>query len=236
MNSIIIGDIHGSRFWKKTVEDNPNCRYVFLGDYLDPFENMDNNELTDNLKEIIQLKKDNPDNVVLLLGNHDMHYITSDMCPSLRFDLSIYEKANELFIHNFHLFHYAYQIESCIFTHAGISHEWFVNDFQGDITNDIAEQLNNPTEEQAKSLCLISEFFGGEEGTIGGIFFAHLQDLYEPLHGFTQIVGHNRMDEISEYQCEHGNVIFCDALWNGQYLKMNEKEEKEIVILKNSNV
>jgi hypothetical protein len=142
------------------------------------------------------------------------------MEPYLRFDLGIYECANELFVNHFHLFQYAYQENNYICTHAGISNEWFVKDFQGDITQNIAEQLNNPTDEQVQALCQISELFGGKKGTIGGIFFAHVQDLYEPLHGFTQIVGHNRMDEISEYQCEYGNVIFCDALWNEKYLKI----------------
>jgi hypothetical protein len=219
-STIIIGDIHGSTFWKTAVTENPGCRYVFLGDYLDPFEEMDNHLLLDNLKEIIKLKADNPEKVVLLLGNHDMHYITSDMEPCLRFDLEIYERANELFINNFHLFQYAYQEENRIFTHAGISNQWFIKDFQGDSSCNIAEQLNNPTDQQVQALCRISELFGGREGTIGGIFFAHIEELIEPLHGFTQIVGHTRMEEISEYQCEHGNVIFCDALWNGKYLKI----------------
>jgi hypothetical protein len=219
-STVIIGDVHGSTFWKTAMDENPDCQTVFLGDYLDPFSDMDSNLLLDNLKEIIKLKESNPEKVILLLGNHDMHYITSDMDPCMRFDLEIYERANELFINNFHLFQYAYQEENCIFTHAGISYKWFVNDFQGDINQNIDNQLNNPTDEQAKALCQISEFFGGSEGTIGGIFFAHRQDLYEPLHGYTQIVGHHRMDDISEYQCEHGNIIFCDALWNRKYLRI----------------
>jgi hypothetical protein len=46
-----------------------------------------------------------------------------------------------------------------------------------------------------------------ENNIIGGIFWAHIKDLYEPLHGFIQIVGHTGMDEISEYQSEYGNVL-----------------------------
>jgi hypothetical protein len=42
----------------------------------------------------------------------------------------------------------------------------------------------------------------------------------QQLHGFIQIVGHTEMEEISEYQCKNGNVIFCDALWNEKYLKI----------------
>jgi hypothetical protein len=44
-----------------------------------------------------------------------------DSC--LRFDLDLYESANQLFVDNFELFQYAFQDGKCIFTHAGISHE-----------------------------------------------------------------------------------------------------------------
>jgi hypothetical protein len=51
--------------------------------------------------------------------------------------------------------------------------------------------------------------------------YAYQENNYICTHaGISKIVGHNRMDEISEYQCEYGNVIFCDALWNEKYLKI----------------
>jgi glutamate racemase len=68
-------------YWKTVVQDNPNSKYVFLGDYLDPYENINREALICNLKDIIQLKKEHIDNVVLLLGNHDLHYFTTDMDP-----------------------------------------------------------------------------------------------------------------------------------------------------------
>ena len=73
--TIVLGDIHGSTYWKTVVEENPACRYIFLGDYLDPYEKIPRNQLINNLKKIIQLKKERNDDVILLLGNHDMHYI-----------------------------------------------------------------------------------------------------------------------------------------------------------------
>jgi hypothetical protein len=35
-STIVFGDIHGSTYWKKVVDENPDCRFIFLGDYLDP--------------------------------------------------------------------------------------------------------------------------------------------------------------------------------------------------------
>ncbi|WP_193391208.1 metallophosphoesterase, partial [Candidatus Symbiothrix dinenymphae] len=117
--TIIIGDVHGLTYWKEVVKDNPNCRYVFLGDYLDPYQPISCKALISNLKKIIQLKKKHPDDVVLLLGNHDLHYFTSDMDPSVRFDFEIAEEASELFLENIDLFQYAHQEANTVFTHAG---------------------------------------------------------------------------------------------------------------------
>lgn len=230
--TIVFGDIHGLTTWKQVVAKNPNCRYVFLGDYLDPFESIEPAALLQNLQEIIELKKSQPENVILLLGNHDMHYITSDMVPSLRFDLEIYEAALILFTENFDLFQYAFQDGKYIFTHAGISQAWFINDFQGDTNKNIAEQLNNPTNEQVSALCRVSELFGGRRGALGGIFFAHWQELYDPLQGYIQVVGHHGMidsvatDEISEYKTDNATVIFCDAFWNNQYLRIDDTPQQ----------
>jgi glutamate racemase len=77
--TVVLGDVHGLTYWKEAVAKNPDCRYIFLGDYLDPYKNIAPKQLIDNLKEIIQLKKDRGDDVILLLGNHDLHYF----CPKI---------------------------------------------------------------------------------------------------------------------------------------------------------
>ena len=209
--TIVFGDIHGSTFWKKVVSENPDYRFVFLGDYLDPYVYIVPEQLMNNLKEIIQLKKDRPDDVILLLGNHDLHYFCSDMVPSSRFDFTLAEEASVLFRENIHLFTYAYQVDNCIFTHAGISEEWFLYDFKGDASKNIAEQLNNPLPEQDASLCRCGKARGGERGAVGGIFWADVSELYEPLQGYTQVVGHNRVNDVCEHTNNGGRVIFCDC-------------------------
>jgi hypothetical protein len=221
MNPIIaIGDLHGQTYWKEVVKDNPNCRYVFLGDYLDPYENTDSKALVNNLKNIIGLKKERPQEVVLLLGNHDLHYFTSDIDRGERFNFRIAEEVATLFLENIHLFAYAHQEDKLLFTHAGVAHKWFVNDFKGDLHKNIADQLNNPTEEQVKPLCQCGFYRGGEKHVIGGIFWADTRELHEPLQGYTQIVGHNRVDDIVEHTHNGGKIIFCDCLSNKRYLKI----------------
>ncbi|MCL1936890.1 MAG: metallophosphoesterase [Candidatus Azobacteroides sp.] len=220
ISTIVIGDVHGSTYWKEVVKENPNCHYIFLGDYLDPYENIARQKLIGNLNEIIQLKKEHPDDATLLLGNHDLHYFMDEIALGSRFDFKISEKAWALFSENIQLFQFAFQDENYVFTHAGISHQWFIEDFKGDAGRNIAEQLNNPSSEQIPAWCRCGAYRGGKRGAIGGIFWADIHELQEPLPNFIQVVGHNRVKDVVEYTNKGGRIIFCDCLWNKHYLKI----------------
>ena len=125
---IVIPDVHGRLFWKEAIaaakEDE---KIIFLGDYLDPYsyefeedplmsqfaetyETMSTHVLN-NFKEIIEFKKQNPDRVILLLGNHDCTYAISTNICDCRRDRLNYKKICELFEENKHLFTLAYYVK-----------------------------------------------------------------------------------------------------------------------------
>ena len=217
--TIAIGDVHGLDLWRDVVEAHSGCRVVFLGDYLDPYGYVHKGKLLDNLRAIMQLKRDRPEDVVLLLGNHDLHYFCEEACVGTRFDMEIAADASKLFIDNIHLFQYAFQDGECLFTHAGVSQEWFDNDFCGDAARPIADQLNNPAADQVPALLRVGSARGGRACDTGGIFWADKSELEEPMRGYTQIVGHNRVAEVTEHIGPGGGkIVFCDCLRNGLYL------------------
>lgn len=229
--TIAIGDIHGLNTWIDIVKNNPDYRIIFLGDYLDPYHYVSRSSLIKNLNAIIELKKSRPEDVILLLGNHDMHYLTPDIPLGTRYDTYIAEKASQTFLDNIDLFQYAYQEEEKIFVHAGISHDWFIDDFKGNLNADIAEQLNHPTTEQITSLYRVGGLRGGYPSDKGGIFWADIDELTDPLHGYTQIVGHNRVRKITERSGDYQNkIIFCDSLFNGEYLMIKELNDECLVL------
>ena len=220
--TIVFGDVHGLTYWKTIVDKNPDCRYIFLGDYLDPYEDIAPKQLIDNLKEIIKLKKERGDDVVLLMGNHDLHYLHLHIEPCWRFNPTIKKIANKLFSENAHLFTYAFQDGKRIFTHAGISEKWFFDDFGGDPNKNIAEQLNNPKHDQLPALYRWGFYRGGRG--IGGIFWADIKELTDPLEGYHQYAGHNRVETIRKRINNSGEITFCDSLYNGNYLKLDFKK------------
>lgn len=80
---IIIPDIHGRTFWKYAVKGRETEEIVFLGDYVDPYTELEGIEPSKGLvalKEVIEFKKHHPENVTLLLGNHDLCY-NFPICP-----------------------------------------------------------------------------------------------------------------------------------------------------------
>ena len=217
--TIAIGDVHGLDLWRDVLEAHPESRIVFLGDYLDPFFYMSKVRLLGNLREIIDFKRSRPEDTVLLLGNHDLHYFCEEASPASRFDAGIAGEASSLFLDNLDLFQYAFQDGEYLFTHAGVSQLWFDYDFCGDASRSVAEQLNNPAADQVPALLRVGSARGGRACDTGGIFWADKSELEEPLYGFTQIVGHNRVAEVTEHTGPGGGkVVFCDCLRNGLYL------------------
>ena len=217
--TIAIGDVHGLDLWRDVVEAHPECRVVFLGDYLDPYGYVPREKLLENLRSIIELKRDRPEDVILLLGNHDLHYFCEDACVGTRFDMEIAKAASWMFLNNIGLFQYAFQDGEYLFTHAGVSQLWFDYDFCGDAERSVAEQLNNPAADQVAALLRVGYARGGRACDTGGIFWADKSELEEPLYGFTQIVGHNRVAEVTEHTGPGGGkIVFCDCLRNGLYL------------------
>ena len=84
MTIIPIPDIHGLTKWKNIVEEFSNIdKFVFLGDYLDPYQNISEEDLINNLLQIINFKITHPHQVELLLGNHDTHYFCSPILNHL---------------------------------------------------------------------------------------------------------------------------------------------------------
>lgn len=210
---MFIGDTHGdySRWCDfiplfKEVE-----KIVFVGDYLDSW-NITNVDMLDNLNTIINLKKDNPDKVILLLGNHELSYLYPDQkCSGYRGEYALAFK--EVLQTNIDLFQNAWQYGNTIATHAGITHDWFVNRFRGSLDKDIAEQLNNPENpKQLEALYQVGSVRGGMRYDVGGPFWCDRTELKKPLQDYLQVVGHTPVDSHRNYKFKTGEVYFIDCL------------------------
>ena len=122
-------------FWKKPVYDNinkENTHIVFLGDYLDAYESLENiipEDAIANFEEIIDVTN-SANNITLLLGNHDLHYFPQLLnCYGCRRYNQYKHDISNMFMSNINLFKLAYEIninnKNYLFTHAGVLEDWF---------------------------------------------------------------------------------------------------------------
>ena len=212
-----ISDIHGKTIWKEFIKDEAVDHWVFLGDYVDHDfgYNISDEDMIENLEDIIKFKRDNMLTVSLLTGNHCDSYINiNDLTHRCsRFRSSIGLELSDLYNFNKDCFQNAWQYKNIIATHAGIQHNWFVNCFKGNIENDIAYQLNNTVDENQKESLYDVGWSRGGSKYVGGIFWCDRKELIKPLKGFTQVVGHNRVEKITHIERKgYGDVYFCDCL------------------------
>jgi hypothetical protein len=130
MSNLILPDIHGRSFWRKPVEEAIGKEHIiFLGDYVDPYsyEGIAPWEAYARFGEIVELKKAHPDDITLLLGNHDLHYM-SMLISSGRYDVARSGKIRQLILDNSCLFQITHIAETdgknFLFSHAGIRLQW----------------------------------------------------------------------------------------------------------------
>ena len=125
MKILIIPDVHGRAFWRKPCEKDWD-KIVFLGDYVDPYPGeAEQSDVMGELIDIVELKRQNPDKVVLLWGNHDCFY----WCDPYRRQLDYWSRHDNLrhddiqafFRENLDKFQWAYEQDGFLFTHAGVN-------------------------------------------------------------------------------------------------------------------
>ena len=216
---VAIPDVHGRTFWREAVERHKDLPVVFLGDYLDPYydEDISREDALNEFKSILEYKKENPDRVTLLFGNHDIHYLCVDF-EATRKDRANEEEIRNLFQSNLSLFHMA----SCfktgerefLFTHAGVLSGWYLQYFPKETLASaelICNSLNGKMEDEQTweiflrtALTDVSMYrYGGD--LYGSCVWADVREYpkdRETIKGVYQVFGHTQLREgpfISSY-------------------------------------
>lgn len=230
---IVVPDIHCRDFWKKvlTIKDK---KIIFLGDYLDPYpyEGLSFENGINGLKQIIDFKKNNPERVTLLLGNHDFNYFWQFNWAS-RFNRRYSEKIHSLFADNLNLFEPYKIIGNVLFTHAGVCEGWVatwnIKDPVKQIDSDWNKFLQNPFEESYLPIFDCGRSRGGY-APYGGIFWHDAYESYwtNPVD-YIQVYGHSQLNNTGSFVqlVKEGKPMYCcDSrevfVWKNNELKAYE--------------
>lgn len=219
--TLIIPDVHGRTFWKTALNTGRYGKVIFLGDYVDPYayEGIDNLTAISNFKDILSLKMIYPDQVILLLGNHDLCYLSDhyrDIAENDRYDYEYEEELQHLFRGWSRFFKLAHEEKingtRYLFTHAGVTRSWLKQNTKI-IGEPDAEHLNLLlcTIEGIKTLAQVGQARCGNY-TSGSIVWADCEELAksEPLPDTYQVVGHS-MQFDGPIIAEHFACLDCRA-------------------------
>ncbi len=194
---LVIGDIHGrydvvAKIYDKEQPD----AVILLGDYCDGFD-MSSREMLTCWKELQKLKKHheslNKGEFIMLLGNHDWHYIN----PLERysgFSHSTFTVMHDMLSDAFkkkdlHVV-YADIVNRTIYAHAGVTNTWL-----SEWSNPPVDMLDNINNKALDFSMWNTDTYGNSkwQGPLWVRPEALLEDMYSDEKGvWKQIVGHTR--------------------------------------------
>lgn len=215
MKIVALGDTHGRSKWKEIVVEQKDAdMIVFIGDYFDAKDGgYSANRQIENFKEIVQFKRDNPSKVVLLIGNHDFHYLNgvNETYSSYQFGYakdinSVLQPAVDE-----GLLQMCYQYSSYFFSHAGLTKTWSNNN--GIDMNNLEDSVN----ELFRNDITKFKFTMGDNGSYGGnditqtpIWVRPQSLVKDMVDDIICIVGHTQVKGVTVM--EEDNLILIDCL------------------------
>ena len=206
---IIIPDVHGRSFWRNAIKEYQGKEPIlFLGDYLDPYpyEGISPAEAFRVFHEIIEIKRKSPESITLLLGNHDLHYLNSDMDGG-RLDYTRKEQIVKDITENASLFQIAESVtighKNYLFTHAGVKEGWLQKHAEKlgvSVSINIADRLNamwQSTEKRPRLLQMLADIPYSRWGSspYGSPVWNDVDDIddsRDEVPGYIQVFGHSQ--------------------------------------------
>lgn len=218
MNKLIaIGDIHGRDTWKEILAQEGNYGVVvFIGDYFDSWD-LDAKTQMDNFKEIMALKKKRKNNVITLIGNHDLQYMVDGERYSGYQD-KYADMFRTLLEDNRRNLDFVYKYEDMLFSHAGVTKTW---------AKDNKIDQKNPLEINKLSLdsfCFNNQ--GNCDNSGDDVFQSPMWVRPKSLKadiidGYTQVVGHTETEHVTPVD---ESFIMIDAPKHKEYLVLTDEE------------
>ena len=208
---LILGDVHTHL---NTIQDiyykeDPD-EVIILGDYVDGFGKTPEDSLN-CLKGVLELQKlhreSKPGPFILLLGNHELHYLLSGEKYSgynLRTESLCRDILKENLLNNNIQIIKIDRTNNIIFSHAGITNSWYEK-----WNYDHLEDINDiKSIEDLDSLRFTGHNMYGDDPYNGPLWVRPNSLCSDPLEGWNQIVGHTHY----EYITESKGITFIDTL------------------------
>jgi hypothetical protein len=220
MKLIAIGDIHGRTDWKQIVSNIDFDKVVFVGDYFDTDEDITPEQQKSNFEDLLTYKKENMNKVVLLLGNHDFHYLRNVNETYYGFQ-ELHKTDFQKMLHkaiDSDLMQMCFIYKNYLFSHAGVTKTWLSNN--GYINNEPLEIfINNLFKNQPLAFIFtigVNNSTYGDDVCQSPIWVRPQSLLIDALIDYIQIVGHTTQIKLNVID---NKIFLIDSFgMSGQFL------------------
>ena len=228
--TVILGDTHGRDCWKQIVASESPDRVIFIGDYFDSFDNTAVEQMH-NFQEIIDWKQSGQSEVIMLIGNHDYHYMRGITQYYSGYQSGARPTIEQLLYENKNHIQMAYGMNGFIFTHAGVSSDWLkIHGYDNE--SNLIDWINDMWKYKPN----VFGFAGRDpygDSTISSPIWIRPYSLQkanrDTLRGqFIQVVGHTTQGKIdTEGKSTGGRYYYIDTLGtSGQYMIIEDETIK----------
>ena len=213
MKYLVLGDTHGRDTWKEMIEKYPTDKVIFIGDYFDSFD-VDGVIQMANFKDIIEFRDSRPDDVTLLIGNHDYHYMEGVHESYSGYQRGAGYEIQKLLTENRDKLQFAHSVGRWLFTHAGVTKDWCENN-DVDLDN-VVESINNL---ELGAFRFVGIDMYGDSPTSGPIWVRPRSLYRNRIDGWVQAVGHTQQRKLD---ADHPYVVLLDTIGSGLALLLEE--------------
>ena len=226
MKTVILGDTHGRSHWKSIVASESPNRVIFIGDYFDSFDNTAVEQMH-NFQEIIDWKQSGQSEVIMLIGNHDYHYMRGVTQYYSGYQSGARPAIEQLLYENKNHMQMAYGMNGFIFSHAGVSSDWLkIHGYDNE--SNLIDWINDMWKYKPN----VFGFAGRDpygDSTISSPIWIRPHSLQKANRDtlrdqFIQVVGHTTQGKIdTEGKSTGGRYYYIDTLGtSGQYMILEQ--------------
>ena len=230
MKTVILGDTHGRDCWKQIVASESPNRVIFIGDYFDTFDTTAVEQMH-NFQEIIDWKQSGQSEVIMLIGNHDYHYMRGVTQYYSGYQSGARPAIEQLLYENKNHIQMAYGMNGFIFTHAGVSSDWLkIHGYDNE--SNLIDWINDMWKYKPN----VFGFAGRDpygDSTISSPIWIRPYSLQKANRDtlrdqFIQVVGHTTQGKIdTEGKSTGGRYYYIDTLGtSGQYMIIEDETIK----------
>ena len=224
--TVILGDTHGRDCWKQIVASESPDRVIFIGDYFDSFDNTAVEQMH-NFQEIIDWKQSGQSEVIMLIGNHDYHYMRGVTQYYSGYQSGARPAIEQLLYENKNHMQMAYGMNGFIFTHAGVSSDWLkIHGYDNE--SNLIDWINDMWKYKPNTFGFAGRDPYGDS-TISSPIWIRPHSLQKANRDtlrdqFIQVVGHTTQGKIdTEGKSTGGRYYYIDTLGtSGQYMVIND--------------